>query len=319
MSTRLSRLIQEISAISAGQNSTIDDLARITGKCRRTVFRDINVLKEGGLILEREEDTGKYVFQTPRSLSKLDLSLLEWIAVLIVLKKGIEGKNTPFPSYLEVAVSKMINTLPEAKKKYILQILDQVDIEPSINPIVSVKGSVFKEMIYAIAQKKTLQVQYTDLKRNQKVSAVICPEGIVFSNAQWQLAGRRWGTNSKIYISIGTIESLKGCKLTDSGDTLDGIKKGYRMIEGLKSRQFYIVKLVFSAAAAGEVLQSKWHETQSLCKNDDGTVLMKFRVDQLEPVIPWILRFGEDVEVLAPQSLREQIIDIAQQVVRKYN
>lgn len=46
--------------------------------------------------------------------------------------------------------------------------------------------------------------------------------------------------------------------------------------------------------------ERRWHPTQSFRELEDGRLEMSFRVTTMEEVWPWIRRFGEDVEVVAP-------------------
>lgn len=50
----------------------------------------------------------------------------------------------------------------------------------------------------------------------------------------------------------------------------------------------------------------RWHESQSHDQKADGTVEVKLHVRICPELRSWILGFGEDAEVLAPASLREE-------------
>ena len=44
---------------------------------------------------------------------------------------------------------------------------------------------------------------------------------------------------------------------------------------------------------------------------NDGSAVLKFRVDGLDEITWWILSYGDKVEVLAPYTLRQRIAQIA--------
>ena len=50
----------------------------------------------------------------------------------------------------------------------------------------------------------------------------------------------------------------------------------------------------------------------------DGSVIMQFEVCGLLELQSWILQWGNQVEVLEPAILREDICEIARQIADKY-
>ena len=60
-----------------------------------------------------------------------------------------------------------------------------------------------------------------------------------------------------------------------------------------------------SAAARGA--EATWHRTRSLTKKADGSLTWRARVSGTLEIRPWILGWGADVEVLAPDTLRGEV------------
>lgn len=80
--------------------------------------------------------------------------------------------------------------------------------------------------------------------------------------------------------------------------------------------RLHLVKLRFTAEVANDVTSVRWHDTQTVTHNDDGSATIEFRVDGLNEIIWWILGYGDKVEVLAPSSLRKRITQIARNMLR---
>lgn len=52
----------------------------------------------------------------------------------------------------------------------------------------------------------------------------------------------------------------------------------------------------------------RWHESQRITRDlDDGGVELEFRVRPCPEFQQWVLRFGEDAEVMEPVALRQRI------------
>jgi len=80
--------------------------------------------------------------------------------------------------------------------------------------------------------------------------------------------------------------------------------------------RLYHVKLRFSPEVAHNVAEVNWHRTQRVTFEDDGSAIVQFRIDGLEEITWWILGYGDKVQVLAPLTLRQRIVQIAQKMVQ---
>jgi proteasome accessory factor B len=79
--------------------------------------------------------------------------------------------------------------------------------------------------------------------------------------------------------------------------------------------QLYDIKLLFLPKVAQNVAEVRWHSTQQVTFNDDGSATIEFRVDGLGEITWWILGYGDQVQVLAPRALRKRVLDIAENMI----
>jgi proteasome accessory factor B len=75
--------------------------------------------------------------------------------------------------------------------------------------------------------------------------------------------------------------------------------------------RIYNIKLRFLPKVANNVAEVQWHSTQKVIRNSDGSATVEFRVDGLGEITWWILGYGDQVQVLAPKTLRKRISQIA--------
>jgi proteasome accessory factor B len=80
--------------------------------------------------------------------------------------------------------------------------------------------------------------------------------------------------------------------------------------------RIYNVKLRFLPKVAENVAEVRWHSTQKVTRNGDGSVTMEFRVDGLGEITWWILGYGDQVQVLRPKRLRQKIIETAKNMAK---
>lgn len=76
------------------------------------------------------------------------------------------------------------------------------------------------------------------------------------------------------------------------------------------------VRLRFRKAAAPYIQERRWHRSQVVEPAEDGGVLLTMRVGRSWELLSWILSFGPDVQVEAPEDLAEQIKSLHLQAAR---
>jgi predicted DNA-binding transcriptional regulator YafY len=68
------------------------------------------------------------------------------------------------------------------------------------------------------------------------------------------------------------------------------------------------VRVRFSPEVATYVLESRWHDSQKLVRQKDGSLLAEFHLSHTEEIKRWILSFGAHATVLEPKELRKEIL-----------
>jgi predicted DNA-binding transcriptional regulator YafY len=72
-------------------------------------------------------------------------------------------------------------------------------------------------------------------------------------------------------------------------------------------------KRVAKAAAAARVVSDR-----TITRKRDGSVEIAYRVADVEELVRWVLGWGAQAEVVAPQSVRRRIAELAEEVAGKY-
>jgi len=78
------------------------------------------------------------------------------------------------------------------------------------------------------------------------------------------------------------------------------------------------VKIRFSAEAARYVQESKWHPSQQLSPQADGSLVAEFDLDGTEEIKRWVLSFGRWAEVVEPKELRHELGQEIEGLVARY-
>jgi predicted DNA-binding transcriptional regulator YafY len=78
------------------------------------------------------------------------------------------------------------------------------------------------------------------------------------------------------------------------------------------------IRLRFEASVAHRVREAVWHRSQELTELPDGRVELAVTVAGIVEIRPWILSWGEGVEVLEPPELRETIAASVRDAAARY-
>ena len=77
-------------------------------------------------------------------------------------------------------------------------------------------------------------------------------------------------------------------------------------------------ELLFDSSLANYILEREWHKGQQMEQREDGSVYLKFSSNQRPQVLSWVLGFGPAVKVLAPEGLKQEVIESAKKVIGRY-
>jgi CRISPR-associated endonuclease/helicase Cas3 len=69
------------------------------------------------------------------------------------------------------------------------------------------------------------------------------------------------------------------------------------------------VVLRFSPRVAKRVKETRWHRTQQLETQPDGSVIWQAKIAEPREMVPWVMGWGNDVEVIEPETLKDLIED----------
>lgn len=78
------------------------------------------------------------------------------------------------------------------------------------------------------------------------------------------------------------------------------------------------ITIWFAKTRAQYIIERRWHSSQSIKQNPDGTIILKMKVGITPQLVGWVLGFGSDAKVLSTPKLAELVSQEAQTVAIKY-
>jgi predicted DNA-binding transcriptional regulator YafY len=111
-------------------------------------------------------------------------------------------------------------------------------------------------------------------------------------------------------VRIFALDRIKSIVLTD--ETFDepekfNIDDFMRSSFGVFHGEPLKVRIWFAAEIAEYIREKVWHESQNIEPQPDGAIIFEAEVAGTKEIEAWVLKWGANAKVLAPESLRDQI------------
>lgn len=316
-SGRVSRIVQILTTLQAGKNCTVDDLAKTFGTSRRTIFRDLKELQHIGVPYRYDSKNGGYTIDPEFFLPPIDLNLQEALSLLLLVYKVSNQMQLPFKNSALLAALKIENNLPGKIRRYCNTSLRNVSARLNPQAPMRLLDNTFEQLQKAIEKKRKVHLRYHSLFEGKSIELDLEPYHLLYNQRAWYILGL-----SSLHKTIRTLKlsRIKELCLLDKCfvdgehfDLADYLGRAWSMIpEG----RIYHIKLRFLPKVASNVAEVQWHSTQKVTCNDDGSVIVEFRVDGLGEISWWLLGYGDQVQVIAPQILRNKIVDTARNIIK---
>jgi predicted DNA-binding transcriptional regulator YafY len=162
----------------------------------------------------------------------------------------------------------------------------------------------------ALLRRKRVQILYYVRARDEQMEREISPQRLVYYRENWYLDA--W-CHLRNELRSFAVDAMRRADILETAaknvpdTTLDSVLgSGYGIFSG---RKVQWAKLRFSVERARWVITERWHPKQKGTLLADGRFLLELPYSDHRELVMDILRYGQDVEVLAPASLRQQAIE----------
>jgi predicted DNA-binding transcriptional regulator YafY len=312
---RITRVLRLLTIFQSKENHTSSELANILGVSRRTFYRDLKDIKGAGLCCRFNAKYRCYFLDSKSFLVVPALSKEEAFSLLLLLLKVRRAFQFPYNYAAMMAVFKIENGLRPAIRQFCATSLRPISIHHTPYVVCDRLNSVFPQLLEAAQKRQVLNIRFFLPFEQRDIVTDFSPYHLFYAEYSWHTIG-----NSSFHGAVHTFK-LNQIKQISPLDKYFEEDEKFNLQEYfgyawslLREGQIYTVELKFSHEVAEDVTETQWHETQTVSFNDDGSAILKFRVDGLDEITWWILSYGDRVEVLKPLVLRRRIAEIARRM-----
>jgi predicted DNA-binding transcriptional regulator YafY len=182
-----------------------------------------------------------------------------------------------------------------------------------------VPGNHFTVIMTALLDRRQLRIRHYNRGTDESLFRVISPQRLIYYRDNWYLecwCHLREGLRRFSVDAIGRIELLEEKAVDIPGSQLDrefattyGIFPGCRTTEAV---------LRFSPECARWISREEWHPDQQGHLEETGHYLLRLPYSHDTELLMDIMRYGPEVEVLEPESLRRKVRELLEQTLKLY-
>ncbi|MEK7476705.1 MAG: WYL domain-containing transcriptional regulator [Candidatus Coatesbacteria bacterium] len=310
------------------------ELGRILGAAQRTVYRDLGTLRSAGFPVARASAHGKPVWKlAPGSSStqgsssspgtgavpSLTFTRAELTALSLARQMLMAMPGGPFDAAARGAFHK-IQAACDREGLRVLELADKrlyADLRRA-RPYTD-RDVWFRELLEAIHRSETVRLKYWTMERETETLREADPYGMVYHEGAFYLvAWCHWRRDVRTFL-VDRIRAVTGTGRFFTAPEGFSVREHFRDAWGLiKTRALERVRIRFARSAARIVAEGRWHASQRLEREADGSAVLEVRVAGWTELRRWVLSFGGDAEVLEPADLRASVAAEAARLGRRY-
>ncbi|MCD6365792.1 MAG: YafY family transcriptional regulator [Planctomycetes bacterium] len=317
--SRIYRMLQLITMLQGRHSYTAAELAQELEVSRRTVFRDLNMLEMARIPYYFDREKGGYRISRHFFLPPINLTLTEALAMLILTGQMGGASRLPLFSHGAKAALKLESALPQSIRKHVGTIIDRLDVK--MGPLSSHEGLdvLFDDLASAVGNKRICRLVYISFFEKKQITVDVHPLRLAFVGRAWYLVAYSLSHREVRTFKLGRIRKLTVTDRKFQPDVDVEIDEYFgRAWQMIPEGKIYNVHLHFEAKVAGNVAEVRWHDSQRVQWNDDGSMEYRVKVDGIGEILWWILGYGDQVEVISPAPLRKRVGAVAAEMAGKY-
>ena len=302
---RIDRLLKDRKCIS------FEALREALDVSRATLKRDIADMRDRfNAPIEFDRELGGYRFGEPRVGPRYELpglwfsaseihALLTALQLLGNLQPGLlEARVAPLAERLRAILGSGDHSWQEVEKR--IRILQPGRRESKVEQFGTVAAALLK--------RQRMRIRHYNREKHLETEREVSPQRLVHYRDNWYLDAYCHLREDLRSFAVDAIReaSLLEIKARDvaKADLDEYLKSGYGIFAG---RAVEWASLKFTPQAARWVASQSWHSSQRTRFEKDGSYVLEVPYADDRELVMEILKFGADVEVLGPETLRLKV------------
>ncbi|PFM63678.1 transcriptional regulator [Bacillus cereus] len=311
--SKLSNCLYMIELLHARGKMKISELAELLEVKERMVRIYRDDIDMAGIKIETTKGRdGGYSLSNTSLFPIKNMSQQEIDALTFSIQKLVSKGNDIYSRDAQVALDKLnaVRKVETNKDRHIYFVQ-----KSKPNYEFSNENLKYVQLQEALFTSRKVKIQY-EKRSGERSERIIDPYGFVHYNEFFYCLAMCNDKKEKRMFKLSRIKDIRilygTYKIPDNFDIREEFPKFGLMKEPLE------VELLIYPPFAASVPESIWGENQIIEYNSDGSIRFHATMSGKESIKKWILGMGAAVEVIRPDSLREDIIQEGRKLLKLY-
>jgi predicted DNA-binding transcriptional regulator YafY len=315
----LARLLELVMILQSQRFPNARRLAEMCGVSRRTIYRDLTTLETAGLSIVYIPERQGYELGRECLLQPPQLDEHEALALLVASQFG--SIPDPFGSLLPVraALTKVFQSLPSGLRNQLADGGELIAQTPAVSEAPKERRAIHQAILNALLRRQRLRLSYRDDGQGAESTTNFGLYRLVRLEGQWALVGH---SSADGCIRLYWLPWVEGAEPTGEAYSIPPrfqLRRFLAKQQPTRGDRMTEVHLRFSARLAAVVRDMPESIGQEKRPGPAGSLELILKVERFDEVVHWVLSFGDQVEVLAPEELRKAVCDWAEQIIRRHS
>lgn len=289
------------------------DIAERFGISLRTVYRDIKTLEEAGIPIIGEAGVGYSIMDGYR-LPPVMFTREEATAFLTAEKIVEKMTDASTMEHHKSAMYKIRAILRSDEKDLLDDIGESIEVLKSHSQLRVNNKDHIQKLLNGIARKNVLTIDYFANHSQEQTKRDIEPIGIFFKDSYWHLIAFCRMRNDYRDFRVDRIDKLSatGMNFNNKHPTLKEYIKQTAQEQALDLVVMRVEKSIYT-----HIEFQKYYSGFVSEKVVGEQIEMTFLTASLEGFARWYMMFGDQADIVSPDSLKERVAAIASSIVQK--
>src|SRR5438270_12714871 len=315
----LERMMRLHGALKARQFPNCQKIAAELEVSPKTIQRDIDFMRYRlGLPIDyHPQEFGFYYTEPVTGFPNIEVSEGEITALLVAQKALGQYKGTPFERPLHPAFRKITDRLKDRVSFSWHDLEDAISFRSAGASVADLE--LFETVSKGVVRCVELEFEYRKLQSSGYESRRVRPYHLGCLENQWYLFAEDL---ERRQLRTFALPRMRKVALTTKGFrrpadfSIAQVLSGSFGVHSAGKKQR--IRVRFDPFAARLVAERKWHESQRVRDLADGSIILELEHGGLQDIERWILRWGKNAQVLAPNELATRVRHGATAIVKRY-
>ena len=301
---------------------TVKDLKQEMGVSIETIRRDLKDLGHAGFkVCESVGYRGVKRWRVEGFEDNFGFTITDLVSIYMGRQFLEPLAGTPFWDGQQKVFSKIRGALGPSAINYLKKLSASLHATTVGASDYTKRSELIDRLMVAVEDHLISLIVYQSDRSTEPVEQEVYPQGFVFHRGSLYLIAWSSRRGEIRTYKMDRIEDVHPTKLRASVpqefDLAEWLEHSFGVFRS-GSTELQTIRIHFTRDVARYVQESRWHGSQKLTTQPDGSLIAEFSLPDTQEIKRWIMSFGPNAMVLGPQELVDEVSSELQRMLSSY-